>query len=81
MAMFYGKVQGQRGEATRLGGRKSGLTTTAASWQGAVKTTLSDRDGTAWAHVELIPWHGQGTSQVLYSGPVSGMRQTTAKSA
>lgn len=32
MARFYGTVQGGRGEATRLGNSKSGLTVTARTW-------------------------------------------------
>lgn len=40
MAHFYGTIRGQRGEASRLGGKASGLTTYAASWQGAVPGEL-----------------------------------------
>jgi hypothetical protein len=40
MAHFYGTINGQRGQASRLGGKASGLTTYAASWQGAVKVSL-----------------------------------------
>jgi hypothetical protein len=72
MAHFYGKVKGQRGEATRLGGAKNGLQTTAASYAGAVKVDLFVRDGVDYAEVSLIPWLGHGTRKVLYRGPVSG---------
>jgi hypothetical protein len=72
MARFYGKVQGQRGEATRLGGGKSGLQTTAASYSGAVKVDLFDRDGIDYCEVSLIPWMGHGTNRLLYRGPLSG---------
>jgi hypothetical protein len=70
MAKFYGAVRGQRGEATRLGGKKSGIETIAASWQGAVKVELYDRDGKDFARVSLMPWHGHGTNAIIYDGPV-----------
>lgn len=72
MAHFYGVLGGSRGQATRCGTKGSGMTATAASWDGAVRSTLYDRDGIAWVTVELIPWHGHGTSRVLYDGAVRG---------
>lgn len=70
MAKFYGTVRGQRGEASRLGGKQSGLTTVAASYSGAVQVSLFDKDGEEWADVQLIPWHGSGVHVQLYHGPV-----------
>ena len=72
MAQFRAEIQGNRGEASRLGTKSSGITTTTASWQGAVKVQLwydekHDRD---MYMVQLIPWHGKGTSQVIVSGMV-----------
>ena len=32
MAQFYGYIKGQRGEATRLGGKSSGMIATARGW-------------------------------------------------
>jgi len=72
MAHFYGILQGGRGRATRCGTRTSGMETTAASWEGAVSVSLYERDGCDYARVKLTPWHGRGTSRVLYDGPVSG---------
>ena len=40
MARYRGTLQGCRGEASRLGHSSSGLTTVAASWQGAVRVEL-----------------------------------------
>jgi hypothetical protein len=78
MAQFYGSVQGQRGQASRLGSKRSGVTTTAASWEGAVTTTVSHdaRLGVDVAEVRLTPWRGRGTSKLLYRGPVSGAAVT-----
>ncbi len=74
MAQFYGTISGQRGEASRLGSKKSGLTTVAASWTGAVEVELyhSEITGVDMARVSLVPWHSMGSSRVLYDGPVSG---------
>jgi hypothetical protein len=72
MAHFYGVVSGQaRTEATRRGSKNTGLHTTAASWQGSVRTYLYERDGIDYARVMLEPWHGAGTTRVLYDGPVN----------
>lgn len=40
MAHFYGTLQGNRGEASRLGTKDSGITTYAASWEGAVRVHI-----------------------------------------
>jgi len=74
MAHFLGSVQGSRSEASRLGTKKSGLHTVAASWQGAVEVYIShdETTGKDIASVFLIPWHGAGISQTLYVGPVGG---------
>jgi hypothetical protein len=72
MAHFYGTVQGARGEGSRTGGKKSGLTTVAASWQGAVRVFLYEEGGIDRARVELKPWCGRGTTRLLYDGPCDG---------
>jgi len=72
MAHFIGKLNGARGPASRLGTKNSGMEVIAASWNGAVKTTLyhNASDGRDYAQVALIPWHGKGVSRILYDGPV-----------
>lgn len=70
MAHFYGVIEGARGQATRCGTKSSGMQTHAASWKGAVRTTLTERNGETHALVELIPWHSIGVSRLLYAGPV-----------
>ena len=72
MAHFYGILTGSRGRATRCGTKNSGLTTCAASWEGAVQVALYERNGCDYALVTLIPWHARGVSRTLYDGPVSG---------
>lgn len=75
MAQFRGTIQGFRGEASRLGSKDSGLHVTAASWQGAVCVDLFEANGVDIVCVRLQPHFGQGTSRILYEGPVSGKRR------
>lgn len=72
MSTFYGTIKGTRGEATRCGSKASGIKTVAASWKGAVETTLQENeDGATVAEVWLIPWHGEGVRHLIYRGPVN----------
>ena len=45
MAHFRGTVQGSRGEASRLGGKGSGIEAVVASWNVRVRTIMYDKDG------------------------------------
>lgn len=72
MAHFRGIIQGNRGPASRLGSKSSGLRVEAASWDGKVVVELREVNGVDYAWVSLRPHHGSGTTLVLYDGPVSG---------
>ncbi len=78
MGHFFGSVKGHRGEATRLGAKKSGLVVVAASYEGSVHVALHHNSKLEHdvAHVTLEPWHGNGKSILLYSDPVSGERSS-----
>lgn len=45
MAQFRGTVSGQRGEASRLGSKNSGLVVTANGWNAGVTVDVSHIDG------------------------------------
>lgn len=45
MAQFRGTIQGNRGEASRLGTKNGGLTVTANGWDTGVRVELSHRMG------------------------------------
>lgn len=75
MAYFYGMLQGNRGEATRVGTKTSGVTTYTASWEGAVRSRAYIKDGKDYVTVELVPWRGAGSHRILYEGPISGRRR------
>lgn len=68
MAHFYGSLQGQRGEATRLGSKASGLHITAASWHGAIEVELFERDGVDHYRVVERKWHGAGRERTIAEG-------------
>lgn len=72
MAHFRGIIQGMRGAASRLGGRASGLTVEAASWEGKVTVVLYNRGGCDHALIRLERHQGHGTSRTLYEGPICG---------
>ena len=40
MAALYGKLQGSRGEVTRLGSKSSGIRSKLETWEGSVTTVL-----------------------------------------
>lgn len=76
MAQFYGTLHGNRGEASRLGTKSSGLTVTGLSWDGGAEVRLWHDEGAGvdMLEVSLVPHFstGRGTRKVLYSGPASG---------
>ena len=74
MAQYRGTISGQRGEASRLGSKRSGLNVKAASWSGAVSVSLwyDEKNDVDVCEVRLTTHHGHGTDRLLYSGPVSG---------
>jgi len=72
MSHFYSKIQGNRGQATRCGTKDSGVTATAASWTGAIRTELwyvPEEDINRYT-VIMIPWHGIGCTRIMATGTV-----------
>lgn len=70
MAHFFAQVLGARGRAvSRLGDKSSGVETVAASWNGAIKVTLFQKDGRDWYRVEQTPWLGVGRSRAIAEAP------------
>ena len=72
MSHFYSVIQGNRGQATRCGTKDSGVTATAASWTGAIRTDLwySPEDDVNRYTVVMIAWHGVGCTRVMATGTV-----------
>ena len=72
MSHFYSVIQGNRGQATRCGTKDSGVTATAASWTGAIRTDLwyAPEDEVNRYTILMIPWHGVGCTRVMATGTV-----------
>ena len=82
MAQFRGTMQGMRGETSRLGSKKSGLTARLSGWEGAVVVDLStDADGRDCATITIERGNAPGAcgpSVVLYSGLIDNRGRITA---
>lgn len=79
MAHFRGVIQGQHGEASRLGSARSGLTTVAQAWGGQVVVRLwQERNGRDYVrvYVEANPatYGDSGKEVTLYYGPLASLR-------
>ena len=71
MSHFYGKLQGNRGEATRCGSAESGMETYCASWNGAIRCKgYVDENNVDCVLVQMAPWQGCGEYFVFYDGPI-----------
>jgi hypothetical protein len=69
MGHFYGTVQGNRGEASRMGSKNSGMETYCASWKGAIRCfAYVNSDGKDCIRVEMTSWRGVGEYKLLYDG-------------
>ena len=53
MAHFYGRLQGNRGEATRCGSKDSGIHTTAESWTSVVRVRMGEDRGDQGVHARI----------------------------
>lgn len=71
MAEYYGSVQGGRGEAHRLGNKKSGITTCAKSWVTEVNVEYSWDDAAKETRVRVTAKHERRGTVVLFDGPES----------
>lgn len=78
MAKFYGSVQGQRGEAHRLG--HSSIEVVAASWNGAVQVTMREEDGEIRVRIEKVRWQDAGANTLCFEGPLASLNQGPTKS-
>ncbi|QOP65604.1 hypothetical protein SEA_SUIGENERIS_63 [Mycobacterium phage Suigeneris] len=72
MAHFYGTVQGQRGEASRLGSKNSGLAS-AQGWNVGCKVTIRHEDGRDVVRVwRTTGSNGHGVSTKLIASFADG---------
>lgn len=72
MSHFYGTLQGSRGEATRCGTKRSGVTTYAAGWGGAIRVYVYHDEDTGEDRftVHQVSWRGNGYEEEIASGVI-----------
>ena len=77
MSHFYGKVKGNRGEATRCGSKNSGYIAVAASWDGAIEVRLiyDPKEDTNYYAVYQTPWSGRGIDQPIAKGIIGLVKE------
>lgn len=77
MSHFYGTVQGSRGQATRQGGKSSGIRTNTACWGGTIFTCLSyDEDAdTDRVTIEVRGWPYGGYHAVIFNGTIQELAE------
>jgi hypothetical protein len=76
MAMFYGTVQGARGEATRLGHSVTGLRTSAQSYDGSIIVNIYHNKVTC-VDICIAIGSAKGGGHTLYSGPIEKLFDDT----
>ena len=63
MAQFYATIRGSRGEASRMGGKDSGITGHVRGWDVGARVQMVHRNGEDVCHVYLTGGSGGGSSE------------------
>ena len=79
MANFYGTVQGNRGMASRLGTKSSGLAVTAQSWDGSVIVRMYEEDGRTIVYIGVGYGSTACSDATLYHGSIEGLQEKLEK--
>lgn len=73
MARYQAIIRGNRGEASRLGTRKSGIRAMARGWEGGAKVIMWEgEDGRDHLSVTIGPHHNVGQKTILH-GPIADL--------
>lgn len=73
MARFYGKVQGNKGEATRLGHATTGLDVVAMSYSGDVRVKLYDAGGRDFVRISVWDHTNCQRGHTIYNGSIADL--------
>lgn len=75
MAHFYGRIQGSRGEATRMGTKNSGIHGTVETWSYIITSDLwHDSEGQDRVEVRLTGKYGERVG-TLFSGKLEDLAE------
>lgn len=72
MAYFYGNLEGNRGEATRMGSAASGIRASVRSFTGSATLYMYDKDGETWIRLSVINGSAVGGT-TMWEGPISAL--------
>ena len=82
MARFYGTVEGDRGEATRMGHASGrGLRVSAQSYSGSIIIYLFDMGGEDWVTIGIAPSSSRQAAKDLYTGPIEQLVNDSQRAA
>lgn len=73
MAAFYGTVKGNRGEASRTGGKDTGISTTAQSFDGSVNVWMRYLNGELVVDIDIASG-SSGHGERVFTGTVDELR-------
>jgi len=80
MSHFYGKIpiSARKTEPTARGHKKTGLSTIAASWAGAIRVNVwhNPNEDVDCYEVEMIPWESKGDRHVIARGVLGDAKQS-----
>lgn len=65
MSQFYASIQGNRGEATRMGTKESGMSGYIRSWDIGCRATMNHVDNEDYIHITLTSNNGTGSERFL----------------
>ena len=75
MSHFYATMKGDRGETTRCGTKTSGITTTTASYKGAIRVDFYEMGGKDYYSIKEIKWLGAGKEKIIVSCELIGNQE------
>ena len=73
MSEFYARIKGNRGPATRMGHKTSGVQASVQSWKGSIVTRLDDVSGETHARIYFSVGSTFSGERLLWEGPLHAL--------
>lgn len=73
MAIFYGTIRGNRGQATKVGSKSSGVTASVQSYEGSIITEIYYKDDIKYCTIGTNKNSSNHYNTVLYDGPLEDL--------